>query len=153
MTEDLDPIRRLRVLTAALPGVALVEDTIDAPFDAVWSIAGDLVEGVPRFEDRIARVEIGERRDEHLKVTIHVRRGPATIWDVLLRPGWCWMQSARLGLLVGMAAAPEADGRTRFAHAEGTRTAFSRPLAPLLRHRMRKEIRTIERLARSDAAG
>jgi hypothetical protein len=153
MTEDLDPIRRLRVLAAALPGVSLVEDTIDAPFDAVWSIAGDLVEGVPRFEDRIARVEIGERRDEHLEITIQWRRGPATTWNVLLRSGWCWMQSARLGLLVGMAAAPEPGGRTRFAHAEGTRTAFSRPLAPLLRRKMRKEIRTIERLARSDAAG
>jgi hypothetical protein len=63
------------------------------------------------------------------------------------------MQSARLGLGPGMAAAPEPGGRTRFAHAEGTRTGFGRPLAPLLRHKMRKEIRTIERLARSDAAG
>ena len=63
------------------------------------------------------------------------------------------MQSTRRGRLVGMAAAPQPDGRTRFAHAEGTRTGFGRPLAPLLRHKMRNEIRAIERLARSDGGG
>ena len=147
MTDDLDPIRRLRVLAAALPGVTLVECRIDAPFEAVWSIAGDLAESVPRFEKPITRVEITERHDDRLKITVHLRRGPATTWNVLLRPGLCWMQSTRRGMLVGMAAVPRPDGGTDFAHAEGTRGSFGRLLAPVLRRKLRREIKAIERLA------
>jgi hypothetical protein len=151
MSDGLDPIRRLHVLAAALPGVALVEERLDAPFDAVWSIAGDLEGGVPRFEDQIASVEVTGRQDERLRIIIHLRRGPDTSWNVLLRPGWCWMQSTRGGLLVGMAAVPEPDGRTRFAHAEGTRARPGGLFAPVLRRKIRKEIRIIERLARAEA--
>jgi hypothetical protein len=149
MNDDLDPIRRLRVLGAALPGVTLVEHSVDAPFEAVWSVAGDLEGAVPQFEKPIARVEITERSDDLLKVTVHLRRGPATDWNVLLRPGLCWMQSTRRGMLVGMAAVPQPDGRTRFAHAEGTRGRLGRLLSPFLRRKMREEIRRIERLAQA----
>jgi hypothetical protein len=151
LSDDLDPIRRLRVLAAALPGVTLVEVSLDAPFEAVWSVAGDLVGGVPRFEKPITRVQITERSDDLLKVTVHMRRGPATDWNVLLRPGLCWMQSTRRGMLVGMAAVPQPDGRTRFAHAQGTRAPIGLLLAPLLRRKLREEIRRIERLAQADS--
>jgi hypothetical protein len=151
LTEDLDPIRRLRVLSAALPGVTHVERLIDAPFHAVWAIAGDLEGGLPRFEPGIVRVEILARDDDRLSIVVHTARGPSWSWNVLLRPGLCWMQSSR-GLLVGLAAVAEPDGRTRFAHAEGTRRAAGRLLAPVLRRKVRKEILTIERLAREDVA-
>ena len=47
---ELDPVQRMRVLVAGLPHVALAERVIEAPFEAVWAIAGDLVNGVPRFD-------------------------------------------------------------------------------------------------------
>lgn len=33
---ELDPVRRMRVLAAATPGVAYAEKLIPAPFSAVW---------------------------------------------------------------------------------------------------------------------
>jgi hypothetical protein len=46
----LDPVARLRIMAAAYPGCARVERVLDAPFDAVWAVAGDLEQGVPRFD-------------------------------------------------------------------------------------------------------
>ena len=55
---ELDPVQRMRVLAAGLPHVALAETVIAAPFDAVWAVAGDLVNGVPRFEHDVRSIEI-----------------------------------------------------------------------------------------------
>jgi len=58
------------------------------------------------------------------------RLGQHARFDVVLRPGWCVMQS-RL-LIGGMAAAPEAGG-TRFAFLGGLRLPGVRLIDPLLR--------------------
>src|SRR4051794_26373395 len=47
-TVDLDPVRRLRVLAAAIPGAAVAESVLDAPFDDVWSAATDFENAVPK---------------------------------------------------------------------------------------------------------
>jgi hypothetical protein len=47
---DLDPVRRLRALAAGVPGAVVVEDVIPASFEAVWGIASDLENEVPRSE-------------------------------------------------------------------------------------------------------
>jgi hypothetical protein len=151
VTDGLDPIRRLRVLAGALPGITMVEVVVDAPFDAVWAIAGDMLDGVPQYEERIAFVEITERRGERLRIITHPRRGPAISWNVLLRPGLCWMQSTGGGLLVGLAATPVPGGRTRLAHAEGSRARSGALVAPRMRRKLREELRIIERLARERA--
>ena len=46
---DLDPVRRMRVLAAATPGVAYAEKLIPAPFSAVWEAASDLEHELPAW--------------------------------------------------------------------------------------------------------
>jgi hypothetical protein len=129
----LDPVVRLRVLAAALPGSAVVERVLDAPFDAVWAIAGDLEGGVRRFEASVAHAKVTARHGDRMQLLSYGRLGPPIRFEVVLREGWCWMQS-RL-FIVGMAARPEGK-QTRFAHLEGTRLSAGRLAGPLLRRKM-----------------
>jgi hypothetical protein len=46
---ELDPVRRMRVIAAATPGVAYAEKLIPAPFSAVWETASDLEHELPRM--------------------------------------------------------------------------------------------------------
>ena len=43
---ELDGVRRLRVLAAALPGVQLEERALDHPFEAVWGVVNDIERNV-----------------------------------------------------------------------------------------------------------
>ena len=115
----LDRIVRMRALAAALPHVALAERVIEAPFDAVWGIAGDLVNGVPQFEHDVRDVRILEERGDTLSLSAGGPLGIRMRFDALLQPGWCVMRSRAAD--IGMAAAPEGASRTRFAHYEGSR--------------------------------
>ena len=60
-----DRVRQLRVLGAALPGVAVVERVLDAPFDEVWSFLSDLERSVPMFDHLVGslRVKTGRTTD------------------------------------------------------------------------------------------
>ena len=120
----LDPVRRLRVLAASLPGCAIVEQVFDAPFELAWGFLSDLERSVPEFDTEVARLVIHDRRDDQGQVRLS-----ATAWarpwlpglplDVALEEGFCWMAAPRRTFVVGMAAVP--DGRrTRYAHLEGT---------------------------------
>lgn len=136
----LDPIGRLHVIAAGLDNVVLVERVLDAPYDAVWGLAGDLVHGVPQFEPAVEAVEILDGEGESLRIRVHTRRGSQLDMDVVLREGYCLMQSDPVA--IGMAARPEA-GNTRFAHFESFRGA------PVDRTALLEELDTIERLART----
>jgi hypothetical protein len=140
----LDPIARMGILAALYPGCAVVERVVDAPFDAVWAIAGDLEGGVPRFENAVERSRIVGREGDRLKLLSLGKRGSERRFQVILQPGWCWMQSGRL--LVAMAARAEA-GRTRIAHLEGLRIGAARILRPILRRKIAHELERIESLA------
>lgn len=85
--EELDPIRRLRILAAMHPGCALAEALLDAPFDAVWAIAGDLEQGVPRYEPTVKDVHIVQRRGERIVLTAGDVRGRRQTFHAILRPG------------------------------------------------------------------
>lgn len=148
--DALNPVRRLRVLAAAHPGCAYVERVLEAPFESVWAVAGDLASGVPQFESTVSRVELQRGESGRLLVTTHAPIGPARTFEAILEPGWCWMQSGLL--LVGMAATPVGPATTRFAHLEGTRSGLTRPLRPLLRRKMWRELDRIEALARTPRA-
>lgn len=146
---ELDPIARLRALSAALPHTLLRECVIEAPFEAVWSIVGDMEHGVPRYELGIRSIELldrVEREDgEHLRLRTHQSLGKTDELEVVLRPGWCVMRSTRLD--IGLAAAPLDDGqRTRFAHYEGAR-GLGRLLRPLFWAKIGGDFRRIARLA------
>lgn len=142
---ELDPIRRLRVMAAALPGSAIVEAQIDAPFDAVWSQIEDMERWVPSFDPIVKAVEVLSRDGDHL--TIRSRPPIVPVWtrfDVELQPGWCWMRSRIY--VVGMAAVADGDG-TRYAHLEGVpfRWAPRRLVQPIARMTVRADIHGIVR--------
>lgn len=141
----LDPVRRLRVLAGAVPGAAYAEAVLDAPFDAVWDVVTDFEGGVPRFETFVRRQVVLAREGERVRLRTTTPLGSAAV-DVVLRPGWCWMQSSLL--VIGMAAV--ADGTaTRFAHLEALRRpALARLARPLIGLKLPGELRSIERLAR-----
>jgi hypothetical protein len=144
-TADLDPVRRMRILVAAMPGAACRERVLAAPFDDVWGIAGDLEHGTPRWKKDVAALAILERDDERLEVEIRSHLGIRIHLEAVLRRGWCVMQGRLFA--VGMAAAAEGN-RTRFAHFEIVRLPGMGLLRPVLRHRIHHEFQTLERLAR-----
>ncbi len=115
----LDNVARLRALAAALPHVAFVERTIDAPFDVVWGILGDLEGGVPRFDHYVRSIRIIAREGERLTLRSKGALGMPATFVAIYRPGWCVMRS-RIGE-VGMAASPDGAARTRIGHFEGSR--------------------------------
>jgi hypothetical protein len=141
---SLDPVRRMRILVAALPHAAYRERVLDAPFDAVWRVASDLERGTPLWEMNVAALAVVHRDEELLEVEIRSPFGIRLRAHTVLRPGWCVMHGQLFA--VGMAAAPEGE-RTRFAHFEALRLPGARVLRPLLRHRIHHELETLERLA------
>jgi hypothetical protein len=109
----LDEVARLRAIAAARPHLAYCERTIEAPFEVVWSIFGDLECGVPSRSIRIT-----DRDGERLKFEYKSRvLGSALRFDAIYRPGWCVMRSWVAE--VGVAATPVSASRTRVAHFEG----------------------------------
>jgi hypothetical protein len=154
----LDPIRRLHVMAAAIPGAAVAEDLLDAPFDAVWETVSDF-EHAGAIEILIKEPRIGARRQdpetggERLRIEYRPRPfGPRDVIEVDLRPGWCFMQSPLA--VAAMAAVPEGE-RTHFAHLEAVRLPGRRAFGPLLAAKMAlaRELRRFERSAQERAGG
>ncbi len=127
-TVDLDPVRRLRVLAASTPGSVIAQTVIPQPFARVWAVASDLEAELPYLIRDFRTVRITAERGERLQLRARGYLGQRARFDVVLRPGWCWMQS-RL-LLGGMAATPHPHG-TSFAFLAGIRLpdmGFASPL-------------------------
>ena len=134
---SLDRIARLRALAAGLPGTAVHERVIDAPFDLVWGFVSDLERSVPEFERDVARLRIVRSDGERLRIHSWAPHVPVPLpFDVTLRSGWCWMVADPGIYVVGMAAEDTGDGRTRFGHLEGLLVGGTgrvrRAAAPLL---------------------
>jgi hypothetical protein len=150
---ELDPIRRLHALAAAIPGAAVAERVLDAPFEAVWDVATDFEEGVPKIEIFVGSARILSREGDRLEVAVkYPIVGLTDRLDVVLRPGWCWMQSGTA--VAAMAAKAEGD-KTRFAHLEAFRIPGRRIFGPLLAAKivLVRELQRIERLARERGQG
>ncbi|MBD0672278.1 hypothetical protein [Streptomyces sp. CBMA156] len=132
-TVELDPVRRLRVLAAAGAGRPLfAERRLAAGFDAVWSVASDLSGELPGLISGLRSFEVGpaaDGRDGRLDGLAVSAVGHRERFEIVLRSGWCLMQSRVL--LGGMAAAPEGDG-TRFALLAGLRVPGAGPVQQLL---------------------
>ncbi|WP_159012283.1 hypothetical protein [Streptomyces sp. NRRL F-5123] len=118
---DLDPVRRLRVMAAGLRAAVYAEDHVDAPFAEVWSMASDLPHELPRLVPTIREFRLvggaegaagADGAGERAGAWAYGPLGHRAYFEVVLRPGWCLMQSK--GVVGGMAAVPE-DGGTRFA--------------------------------------
>jgi hypothetical protein len=91
---DLDPIDRLTILAAALPGAVVRQRQIAAPFDAVWRVIADLEHATPRYEPGVAHLRVIERHGQFLRLLVQDTAGREEMMDARLRPGWCLMQSA-----------------------------------------------------------
>lgn len=146
----LDPLMRLRVLAATLPGVALEERTLAAPFDDVWAFIADLERSVPAFDPLVRSIRIRERSPsgQHLKL----RAWPSPFpFRVELTEGLCLMRSAFY--MVAMAAEPLDHQTTRFGHLEGIPTAGPRLLQALERPVVRRFRSVHQRSVRRDLEG
>jgi len=147
---DIDPIDRLTILAAALPGAAVGQRRIAAPFDAVWQVIADLEHAVPRYEPGVAHVRVIEQRGEFLRLLVQDTDGREDAMDARLRPGWCLMQSATV---VVAFAARSLGGETLLAHLEHRRAQTPVPGRSGSHYRraalakIDQELRTIEMLA------
>jgi hypothetical protein len=146
---DIDPIDRLAILAAALPGAAVRQRRIAAPFDAVWQVIADLEHATPRYEPGVAHVRVIEQRGELLRLLVQDTAGREDAMDARLRPGWCLMQSATVVIAF---AARHLGSETLLAHLEHRRVQTPVPGRSGSHYRaalakIDQELRTIERLA------
>jgi len=136
----IDPIDRLAVLAAALPGSAVGQRHIAAPFDAVWQVIADLEQNTPRYEPGVAHVRVVERDGEFLRLLVGDTTGRESPMEARLRPGWCLMQSASIVIAF---AARDLGGQTLLAHLEHRRDS-DRPVGVA---KIDRELHVIEGLA------
>ncbi|WP_405439424.1 hypothetical protein OG373_19605 [Streptomyces avidinii] len=149
---ELDAVRRLRVIARSTPGTGFAECVVDAPFDRVWGLVSDLENQLPLMITDIGSFTVTSAAGERLEALARSPLGLRARFDIVLRPGWCLMQSRFV--LGGMAAAAEPDG-TRVAFFGGLRLPGIRLADPVLRPLMAPSAaRALRRLtARLDAPG
>jgi hypothetical protein len=111
----LDPVRRLKVIAATARHPVVAERYLDAPVAEVWRVASDLEGELPRIVKGLRSFtrtgRDGPEAERFSAVAVSTVRHRER-FEVLLRPGYCLMQSRVL--LGGMAAVEEGPG-TRFA--------------------------------------
>jgi hypothetical protein len=147
----LDPLRRARVLSAAMPTSGLAEVVLDAPYEATWSWVTDLEHSVPRFDTQVRRLEVDARWTEEdverLSITA-TATGIRLGFDVWLEDGFCLMRGRHRLYVVIMAARPEGDGaRTRFVHVEAVPIPGTRLSRRLLQRAVDADMANLARLA------
>src|SRR5260370_19284605 len=87
---DVGPVRRLRVLAAAVRFPVYVSEVVlPAPVERVWAAASDLEQALPSFISTVRSVRITQAEGDRLELL-----ATGTLWqrarlDVVLRPGWC----------------------------------------------------------------
>ncbi len=116
----LDPVLRVHLLAAALPGSVVAERNVAAPFDQVWRVVTDLETMAPWYETNVTAIEIVERSSKWARIVATLRGGHLEEMDVRIVPGWCLMQSQ--SVIVAFGARP-AGQHTLLAHLEHRRTS------------------------------
>ncbi|MDA8316448.1 MAG: SRPBCC family protein [Actinomycetota bacterium] len=135
MSADLWPeatveqVVRLRAMAAGIPGSAFVEVHIPAPFELVWAVASDLERELPHFVDDVRTVQLVHGDADRAEALIRGYSGFRARFAVVLRPGWCVMQSH---FVIGGMAATATEAGTRFAFLGAARLPFSRAASPVL---------------------
>lgn len=152
----IDPIHRLTILAAALPGAAVRQLRIAASFEAVWRVIADLEHSTPRYEPGVTRVHLTHRHGQRVRLIVTHSDGHEEPATATLRPGWCLMQSATA--VVAFAAIP-IGSQTLLAHLEHRRGPAQTPGPSRSRQRrtalakIDQELHAIERLATQDMNG
>ena len=142
---ELDPIRRLHVMAAAVRGARVTERVLDAPLGDVWATLSDFEGGFAAVQPDMRRVRVVRRLDERVSVAAVSRRGFRALLHGTVRPGWCWLQSRFL--IIAMAAATEPDGRTRVALTGGVRVPGRAAIVPVgARREARRSLDRLENM-------
>lgn len=150
---EFDPVRRLRVLSATVPGLCLVERIIPASFEDVWNLVSDLEYELPRLGMQfVTDLRITYRDGDELIARVHGPLGIRDDFAITMRPGWCWMEGHALSAVMAATATP--DG-TLFAWATRMKIPGGRLFAPLSARTLRRTLATLEEhvLARGRSPG
>ncbi len=139
---QLDPIVRLRVLAAALPGSTMVTREVGAPVGSVWAVIADMERFSHLYETAVAKA-VGEEMADRKVLHVTYENGLREDCVIRLTPGWCLMQSE--SVVVAFAARSTKSG-TLLAHLEHWRLP-GRP--SFARSKLEGELLEIERLAKS----
>ncbi|MER5484540.1 SRPBCC family protein [Streptomyces sp. NPDC002812] len=137
---DLDPVARLRIMAAGVPGARVVEATLPAPVEAVWAVMSDLEGEFGRFQPDMRSVRVLRVAGDRVEALARSKYGLRAHFHGVLRPGWCWLQSRFL--IIGMAAAPAPDGGTRVALTGGVRVPGRAAIVPVGAERELREAMT-----------
>ncbi|MEW1640008.1 hypothetical protein AB0469_38840 [Streptomyces sp. NPDC093801] len=119
---EIDDIRRLRVMAAAVRGAQVVERTLPAPFEEVWPAMCTL-----DFLPDLRRTRLLRSDGDRIELLARSKYGFRARLRGYRRPGWCWLQSRFL--LVGLAAVP-VPGGTRIALTGGVRVPTRAAVIP-----------------------
>lgn len=136
----IDPVARLRVMAAGVPGARVVERVLPAPPEAVWAVMSDLEGEFGRFQPDMRSVRVLRVTGDRVEALARSKYGLRAHFRGVLRPGWCWLQSRFL--VIGMAAAPEPGGGTRVALTGGVRVPARAAIVPLGAERELREAMT-----------
>jgi hypothetical protein len=125
---ELDGVRRLRVMAAAVRGATVTERHIDAPFPQTWRLLEDLEGGFGQILPDMRHVRVLHRAAGRVEALARSRYGPRALLRGEMSPGWCWLQSRFL--LIGVAASEEGTG-TRVAITGGVRVPGRAAIVPI----------------------
>jgi hypothetical protein len=152
-TAELQPLARLQVMTAGMPGRAVVERVLPFPFSDVWAFMDDLERAIPALDATVARLRIVERRGSRLVARARMAKVPIrSTLDITLEPGWCWMVARWQWYVVGFAAEPVGDA-TRLVHVESLHVRGPRWLRALARPILRATVAVHRRHVAHDLDG
>ncbi|MFE3022615.1 hypothetical protein [Nocardia tengchongensis] len=143
---ELDPVRRLNVLAAGIPGAVVTETFLDTDPVRAWETLSDLEHTVPEIQPHVRQFRIVGEEQGRMVADVRGHAGLRARMSIDMQPFLCCMQSRYL--VVGMAVAPDGRG-TRFARMQGLR--FPRPfpaaLKPFAAYTIRTEAQRVATLA------
>lgn len=148
MTYEVEPVGRLRIMAAGIPGARVVEEVLPAPLGAVWAVMSDLEGEFGRFQPDMRSVRVLRVTGDRVEALARSKYGLRAHFHGVLRPGWCWLQSRFL--IIGMAAAPEPGGGTRVALTGGVRIPGRGAIVPF---GARRELELAARRLKARTAG
>ena len=142
---DLDDVRRLRALAAGIHGATVTERVFHHPMPVVWDLMWDNGRAFAEIQPDMRSITNLEIDGDQVSMVAHSRFGFRADLHGTVRPGWCWLQSRFL--LIGMAAAPALDGRTRVALTGGIRIPGRAAIVPVgVRRESTKTLNRLEAL-------
>jgi len=130
-TAPLDPVRRLRVLAAGVPGARVTTREIAVPCAEVEPLLADVDGELALLVPDMRRLRLTRADGDRVEAVARSRFGMHARFHGVRRPGWLWLQSRFV--LIGIAATPSAarPGHTLVAFTGGVRVPGRAALVPV----------------------